>query len=232
MTQTHRLPNGIHVATERVEHMKSASIAICVEAGSRSETEGEHGVAHFLEHMAFKGTPSRAASEISEAIEDVGGWINATTDPTSTTYAARVLGAHSDLALELLADIFRRPTLSAEDLELERGVILQELAESLEDPQYRLMLMLQETNYAGQPLGRHIIGSKRSLATMTPERLKGFRGRNYKPGGHHHRRGGRRASRSDRGQMRGALWRYGARSPDRSGSGEIRRRHPAGSKRH
>ncbi|MHA1527829.1 MAG: M16 family metallopeptidase, partial [Alphaproteobacteria bacterium] len=124
--QLDTLSNGFRVVTEHMPGLASASLGVWVDAGSRHESVEENGIAHFLEHMAFKGTGRRSARRIAEEIEDVGGYLNAYTSRERTAYYARILSADVPLALDLIADILRDPQMAEAEIETERGVILQE----------------------------------------------------------------------------------------------------------
>ena len=119
------LPNGVRVVAEPMPGLHSASVGIFITAGGRHERTEQNGIAHFLEHMAFKGTPTRTARAIAEEIEDVGGYINAYTGKEMTAYYARVLAADVGRALDILGDIVMNPLFAQPDIEVERGVILQ-----------------------------------------------------------------------------------------------------------
>ena len=121
----HTLSNGLRIVTEHMPGLKSASIGIWVQAGGRHERADQNGIAHFLEHMAFKGTKTRSALQIAEAIEDVGGYINAYTSREATAYYARVLEEDVALGLDVISDILLNPLFDADEIEVERGVILQ-----------------------------------------------------------------------------------------------------------
>ena len=123
----HQLSNGFRVVTEHMPGLASASVGIWVTAGARHERPEQNGIAHFLEHMAFKGTKRRSALQIAEAIEDVGGYVNAYTSREVTAYYARVLQADVPLAVDVIADILRNPVFDPNEIEIERGVILQEI---------------------------------------------------------------------------------------------------------
>src|SRR5690554_2725808 len=138
--------------------LKSASVGVWVTAGGRHERAEQNGIAHFLEHMAFKGTNRRNALQIAEAIEDVGGYINAYTSREATAYYARVLGADVPLAMDVIADILRASVLDPREIEVERGVILQEIGQALDTPDDVIFDWLQERAYPDQPLGRSILG--------------------------------------------------------------------------
>ncbi|MEM6621380.1 MAG: pitrilysin family protein [Pseudomonadota bacterium] len=179
--QIHRLPNGLRIATENMPGLASASIGVWVDAGTRDETAPENGIAHFLEHMAFKGTGRRTALQIAEEIEDVGGYLNAYTSRERTAYFARVLGEHGGLALDILADILRNPSLEQGEIETERGVILQEIGQVLDTPDDVIFDWLQETAYPDQPMGRAILGPPERVRAFGRGDLVNFIGRHYTP---------------------------------------------------
>src|SRR5262249_41993963 len=129
-----QLANGMRIVTHRMPGLETASIGVFVTAGARAETDNEHGVAHFLEHMAFKGTPTRSPSQIAEEIEGAGGALNAVTSSEATNYYARVLKEDVTLGLNLIADILLNPSFSDEEMDREREVILQEIAATQDSP--------------------------------------------------------------------------------------------------
>jgi predicted Zn-dependent peptidase len=162
--------------------LKSAAIGVWVLAGGRHERAEQNGIAHFLEHMAFKGTARRSALEIAEAIEDVGGYINAYTSREMTAYYARVLENDVDLALDVIADILLNPAFAEEEIEVERGVILQEIGQALDTPDDIVFDWLQEVAYPDQPLGRTILGETGAIETYARGDLTGFVTEHYGPG--------------------------------------------------
>jgi predicted Zn-dependent peptidase len=177
----HRLPNGLRVAVESMPGMHSAAIGLYITAGGRHERIEQNGIAHFLEHMAFKGTPTRTAQGIAEEIEDVGGYINAYTGKEMTAYYARVLEADVDKALDLLVDIVFNPIFAEPDIEVERGVILQEIGQALDTPDDIIFDWLQETAFPDQPFGRTILGPTERVAGFGRADLAGFVGEHYGP---------------------------------------------------
>ncbi|MGM0586758.1 MAG: M16 family metallopeptidase, partial [Pseudomonadota bacterium] len=177
----HTLPNGLRVVTERMPGLASASVGVWIGAGGRHERADETGVAHFLEHMAFKGTESRSAYDIAVAIENVGGYLNAYTSRDATAYFARVLGEDAPLALDLLADILVNPVFAESDIELERGVILQEIGQALDTPDDIIFDWLQEVSYPRQPFGRPILGEPENVKAITADHLRAFTARAYAP---------------------------------------------------
>ncbi len=174
-----KLPNGLHVLTHNMPHLESVALGIWIKAGARDENPEENGVAHFLEHMAFKGTKRRSAQDIAEEIESAGGEINAATGMETTTYYARTLKADWPLALDILADIFTESTLDADELDRERDVILQEIAASKDQPDDLVFDLAQAASYGDHPLGRSILGTSELVQNMTREQMVSWRDRNY-----------------------------------------------------
>ncbi|MCV6586284.1 MAG: insulinase family protein [Marinibacterium sp.] len=177
-----QLSNGFRIVTEAMPGLKSASIGIWVGAGGRHERLEQNGIAHFLEHMAFKGTKRRSALQIAEAIEDVGGYINAYTSREVTAYYARVLEADVALALDVIGDIVLNPVFDPGEIEIERGVILQEIGQAHDTPDDVIFDWLQEQSYAGQPIGRTILGPTERVSAFTRDDLARFVSEHYGPG--------------------------------------------------
>lgn len=175
------LPNGLRVVTEHMPGLLSASVGVWVTAGGRHERAEQNGIAHFLEHMAFKGTPRRTALRIAEEIEDVGGYINAYTSKEMTAYYARVLSGDVGLALDVIADIVLNPVFAPKDIETERHVILQEIGQALDTPDDIIFDWLQEAAYAGQPFGRTILGPEERVAGFGQADLRRFVAEHYGP---------------------------------------------------
>ncbi|MGJ8544602.1 MAG: M16 family metallopeptidase [Sulfitobacter sp.] len=161
--------------------LASASIGVWVTAGGRHETPAQNGIAHFLEHMAFKGTKRRSALQIAEAIEDVGGYINAYTSREVTAYYVRVLENDVPLGLDVIADILRNPVLDKAEIEVERGVILQEIGQALDTPDDVIFDWLQEEAYPGQAIGRTILGPDERVSAFNQKDLRGFIDTHYGP---------------------------------------------------
>jgi predicted Zn-dependent peptidase len=180
-TQTHRLKNGFRIVTEHMPGLASASVGIWVGAGARHEAADQNGIAHFLEHMAFKGTKRRSALQIAEAIEDVGGYINAYTSREVTAYYARVLETDVPLAMDVIADILLNPVLDQGEIEVERGVILQEIGQALDTPDDVIFDWLQEKAYPQQPLGRTILGPSERVSAFDRADLSRFIAQHYGP---------------------------------------------------
>ncbi len=176
------LDNGLRIVTEHMPGLKSASAGVWVMAGGRHERPEQNGIAHFLEHMAFKGTDKRTALQIAEEIEDVGGYINAYTSREMTAYYARVLESDVGLALDVIGDIVLNPAFHEADIETERHVILQEIGQALDTPDDIVFDWLQEVSYPDQPFGRTILGPEERVSAFTASDLRGFVGERYAPG--------------------------------------------------
>jgi predicted Zn-dependent peptidase len=168
------LPNGLTVVSHAMPEVETVSLGIWVGSGSRSEALSEHGVAHFLEHMAFKGTARRSARDIAEEIEAVGGDLNAATGLDSTTYYARVLRKDMPLALDILSDIILAPRFDDAELARERDVILQEIAASLDSPEDTVFDLVQGAAFPDQPVGRPILGTVASVSSFEREHLGAY----------------------------------------------------------
>ncbi|MEZ5841757.1 MAG: pitrilysin family protein [Hyphomicrobiales bacterium] len=175
-----RLANGLTVVSQEMPHLESAALGVWVGAGSRKERPEENGVAHFLEHMAFKGTTSRSAKRIVEEIEQVGGDLNAATDVEATAYHARVLKADVPLALDILADILLNSVFDAEEMGRERHVVLQEIGAANDTPDDIVFDLLSEAAFTDQPLGRPILGTEATVSSFDETALRGFLGAHYR----------------------------------------------------
>jgi predicted Zn-dependent peptidase len=178
----HTLPNGFRIVTEAMPGLASAAVGLWVQAGARHERAEENGIAHFLEHMAFKGTARRSALQIAEAIEDVGGYINAWTSRETTAYYARVLEGDVPLALDVVADIVLNPAFDAREIETERHVILQEIGQALDTPDDIIFDWLQEAAYPDQAIGRPILGPAERIAAYQAADFRAFVAGHYGPG--------------------------------------------------
>ena len=179
--EIHSLPNGVRIVSEAMPSLHSASIGIWVKAGGRHERPEQNGIAHFLEHMAFKGTKTRNALQIAEAIEDVGGYINAYTSREMTAFYARVLENDVSLALDVLADIVLNPVFDPKEIEVERHVILQEIGQAHDTPDDIIFDWLQEAAYPNQALGRTILGEIDRVESFHRDDLSGFVREHYLP---------------------------------------------------
>jgi predicted Zn-dependent peptidase len=174
-----RLKSGLTVVTQMMPHLESVALGVWIKSGSRNETEAEHGVAHLLEHMAFKGTARRTAREIAEEIENVGGEVNAATSTETTSYYARVLKEDVPLAVDILADILTESAFEEEELQREKQVILQEINAANDTPDDVVFDKFSEVAYRGQTLGRPILGTPETVLSFTPDQIRGYLSRNY-----------------------------------------------------
>lgn len=165
------LDNGVRVLSERVPGVRSAAIGVWVRRGAAHEDVADHGVSHLLEHMVFKGTAKREAREIAVALEGLGGSLDAYTTREHTAYQARVLDQHVPEALDVLADLVLEPLLRDEDLELEREVVLEEIAQVDDTPDDLVFELHGDRLWQGHPYGRSILGTESSVGGLTTERL-------------------------------------------------------------
>lgn len=177
--QETKLSNGLIVASEHMASIESASVGVYVRTGSRAENEKNNGVAHFLEHMAFKGTVNRSAEDIAREIEDVGGNINAYTSRETTAYHLKVLKEDLPLAVDILGDILQNSTFNEEEIEKERLVILQELGQSIDEPDEMVFENLQSMTYKNHPMGRSILGTADTVNSINVDDLKEFMAKHY-----------------------------------------------------
>jgi predicted Zn-dependent peptidase len=175
------LPSGLTVLTERMERVETVSFGAYIGAGTRHETAAENGVAHFLEHMAFKGTANRSAVDIAEAIEDVGGHINAYTSREQTAYYVKLLKEDLGLGVDIIGDILCHSSFDADELERERGVILQEIGQANDTPDDIVFDHFQSAAYPSQPMGRPVLGTEQIIRNMKREALPGFMRQHYTP---------------------------------------------------
>ncbi|MDC9823632.1 pitrilysin family protein [Devosia sp. ZB163] len=173
------LSNGMTVLTDDMPHLESASLGIWVKAGSRSETEAEHGISHMLEHMAFKGTKTRDALEIASTIENVGGDLNAATSVEHTGYFARVLKEDVGLSADILSDILQNSLFEQHELDREQQVIVQEIGAARDNPDDHVFDLFQQAAYPDQPIGRTILGTVESVNSFGPESIRAYMDRNY-----------------------------------------------------
>ncbi len=180
--QVTKLSNGMTVATDRIDGVESAALGVWVGTGARAETKETNGVAHLLEHMAFKGTARRTASGIASEIEAVGGHLNAYTSREVTAYYARTLKEDAPLALDILADILLNSTFDATELDRERDVILQEIGQANDTPEDVAHDAFQLAAYPDQPVGRPILGAPEIIRTIPREAVVDYMAGRYKPG--------------------------------------------------
>ncbi len=174
-----RLSNGLTVATETLPSIESVALGVWVKSGARNERDEEHGMAHLLEHMAFKGTKSRSAFQIASEIEDVGGEINAATSVETTSFYARVLADDMPLAVDILADILQESEFDPEELRREQHVILQEIGAAHDTPDDIVFDRFTETAFRHQTIGRSILGTPETVKSFNSKQLHDFMDRQY-----------------------------------------------------
>lgn len=176
------LPNGVRILSEQMAGFSSAALGIWVATGSRAETASESGAAHFIEHMLFKGTSRSTAEEIAQRMDAIGGQINAFTTKECTCFYARALKSHLPEALDILCEMFFDAKFAEEDVQLERGVILEEIGMYQDDPSDLVSERLNAAVYKGSPLARPILGKRSTLEKMTGQWLKDYKATHYLPG--------------------------------------------------
>src|SRR5215469_4650 len=174
-----RLNNGMRVVTDRMDSVETVSIGVWVDVGTRHEPAAINGVAHLLEHMAFKGTERRSALDIAAEIEAVGGHVNAYTSREHTAYYAKVLKADVGLAVDILADILQHSTFDAGELERERAVVLQEIGQAQDTPDDIIYDLFQERAYPDQPMGQPVLGRAEIIKGIDREQVAGYQKSTY-----------------------------------------------------
>jgi predicted Zn-dependent peptidase len=176
------LPSGLRVVTDASPHLRTVALGLFVCAGSRHEQTQEHGLSHLLEHMAFKGTATRNAREIAEAIENVGGDLNAETGVEQTGYFAHVLKEDAGLALDVLADIYCDSRFDPAELEREKNVIVQEIGAVEDTPDDLVFDNLSAAAFAEQPIGRPILGTRETVGGFDRDAIGAYLARHYRAG--------------------------------------------------
>lgn len=173
------LSNGIRVAAEKVPYVQSVSIGVWVANGSRCERAEENGISHFIEHMVFKGTINRSARDIALEMDSVGGQINAYTTRECTCFYAKTLNEYVKTSADILSDMVFEPLLSKEDMDLERRVVLEEIAMYEDSPEDVVYDLFAEAVWGDTPMGRPILGTKAVLDTITPDIMREYMRTHY-----------------------------------------------------
>ena len=168
------LPNGLRILTERMPHVRSVSVGVWLARGSRHEPQSQSGIAHFVEHMLFKGTATRSAEDIAQTIDSIGGQMDAFTAKEYASYYIKVLDEHLPLAVEVLADIVMRPAFNAVDLEREKKVVLEEIKMVEDTPDDLVHELFTESFWRDHPLGRPILGTPDTVEGLTIEGLRTY----------------------------------------------------------
>jgi len=181
MIHKHVLDNGIRVVAEELPSVRSATIGLWVNVGSRDEGDAEHGISHFLEHMFFKGTEKRSAKEIALEIDGIGGELNAFTSRETTTFYAKVLDEHLSTAIDILADNFHSSCFDSAEIKKEQQVVLEEIKMVEDDPEDLVHELHLQAALRGSPLARSILGTPDSVSSITREKILNFIHRSYDP---------------------------------------------------
>lgn len=182
MINTYRMTNGLRIVHEPLPHLHTVSIGLWLGTGSRHEALEDSGLSHCLEHMLFKGTQRRTAADIAREIDLLGGHINAFTSKDSTCYHTKTLAEDMPAALDILADMVRYPLLRSEHLEMEKGVILEEIGMVEDYPEELVQDVLLEKTWEGHSLSRPILGTRQSVASFSEEQVRRYHQARYVPG--------------------------------------------------
>ena len=180
--ETTQLANGVRVVTEQMDHVRSVSMGIWIGTGSRRETPDENGICHFIEHMVFKGTTHRSAEDIARSVDSIGGGLDAFTSKEMVSYNTKVLDEHLPIAFDVLADLVRNPLFREEDIEKEKGVILEELKMEVDNPEYLLHEIFSSNFWKDHPIGKPILGTKDTVQKFHRGMLDEYFRRIYSPG--------------------------------------------------
>ncbi|RXM73846.1 insulinase family protein [Clostridium tetani] len=181
MYKLYSLNNGLRVALEKIDYVQSVSIGLWVKNGSRNENEHNNGISHFIEHMMFKGTNNRNAKEIVKTIEDLGGHINAFTGKEATCYYIKLLYTHLDVALDILSDMIFNSKFNEEDIELEKGVILEEISMNEDSPEDVLVELHSKAAWGDDPISLPILGSAKGVRSFTRNHIIEYLKSHYTP---------------------------------------------------
>jgi len=176
------LPNGIRVISEQMDHVRSVSMGIWIGTGSRRETPEENGISHFIEHMVFKGTAHRSAEEIARSVDSIGGGLDAFTAKEMVSYNTKVLDEHVPVAFDVLSDLVLNPLFRDEDIEKEKGVILEELKMEVDNPEYLLHEIFSSNFWKDHSIGRPILGTRDTVQKFRHPMLREYYERIYGPG--------------------------------------------------
>src|SRR3954447_26153447 len=173
------MDSGLRLITESMPHVRSVSIGVWLMRGSRHESDEQGGIAHFVEHMLFKGTGTRSAEDIAQAIDSIGGQLDAFTAKEYAAYYIKVLDEHLSTAIDLLSDIVMNPRFDAEDLDKEKKVILEEIKMVEDTPDDLVHELFTQHFWEGHALGRPILGSRETVESLTPAILRDYFGTTY-----------------------------------------------------
>lgn len=175
------LRNGIHVISETIPGVRSAAVGVWVDAGSRTETTQESGISHFIEHMLFKGTWTRSAEQIAREADSIGGHLDAFTGKEMVGYNTKVLGEHLERGFDILADLVLHPRFDEAEIEKEKGVVLEELKMDHDNPETQVHDVFMASFFPRHPLGRPILGTRRTIKSFRADLLRDRHTRYYQP---------------------------------------------------
>jgi predicted Zn-dependent peptidase len=175
------LDNGVRVITEQMAHVRSVSLGVWIGTGSRCESADQNGISHFIEHMVFKGTSNRSAEEIARSVDSIGGGLDAFTAKEMVSYNTKVLDEHLPLAFDVLADLVRNPLFREEDIEKEKGVILEELKMEVDNPEYLLHEVFCSNFWKDHPIGKPILGTKETVRKFDRQMIHDYYRQYYSP---------------------------------------------------
>ena len=167
--QRAELLNGVVVVTEKMPHVRSVSVGIWLASGSRAESRERNGIAHFIEHMVFKGTHKRTAEEIAQSVDSVGGMLDAFTAKEMTCFNAKVLDEHLPVAVDVLSDLVLHPRFDAEDISKEKQVVLEEIKMEEDNPEYLIHELFTQNFWRGHPLGMPILGTPETVSQFSKD---------------------------------------------------------------
>ena len=179
MVTAETLPSGLRLVTEAMPHVRSVTIGVWLTRGSRHESDDESGVAHFVEHMLFKGTTSRSAQQIAQAIDSIGGQLDAFTSKEYASYYVKVMDEHLPVAIDLLSDLVMRPALTPSDVEREQSVILEEIKMVEDAPDDLVHELFAQQFWSRHPLGRPILGTPETVASFRSDGLRSYFDQTY-----------------------------------------------------
>src|ERR1700675_3080745 len=168
------LPNGVRVVTEQMAHVRSVTVGIWIGTGSREESPEQSGLTHFIEHMVFKGTKNRSAEQIARSVDSIGGGLDAFTSKELVSYNVKVLDEHLPEAFDVVTDLVRNPLFDHEDIEKEKGVILEELKMEVDNPEYLIHEIFSSNFWKDHPLGRAILGTRQTIRSFNRDILERY----------------------------------------------------------
>src|ERR1019366_6551309 len=175
------LPNGVRVVTERMPHVRSISVGVWIGTGAREESKELTGISHFIEHMLFKGTKNRTAEQIARSADSIGGGLDAFTSKELVSFNVKVLDEHLPQAFDVICDLVRNPLFDKNDLEKEKGVILEELKMEVDNPESLAHEILASNFWKGHPLGRSILGTAETIKSFNRDMVEQYYHHFYTP---------------------------------------------------